>query len=41
LNGFTSFLGIGSGAPTATAFTITAGVSVSGDTLFVNYWCQP
>jgi hypothetical protein len=40
-NGGTSLFGIGNGAPSTTAFTITAGITVLGQTLTVNYQCQP
>lgn len=40
-NGGSTNFGIGNSAPTASAFNITAGISVSLATLTVNYTCQP
>jgi len=41
MNGGTSAFGIGNGVPSATSFTITAGITVVGATFNVNYSCQP
>lgn len=39
--GGATFFGIGEGTPTTTAFTITAGVTVTGSTVTVDYNCLP
>lgn len=41
MNGGTGFLGIGNSVATTTGMNITAGVTVLGLTLTVNYSCQP
>lgn len=41
MNGGATLFSIGNSAPTATAFNITAGISVIGATFNVNYVCQP
>jgi hypothetical protein len=40
-NGGASAFGIGWGAPSSTAFTITAGITVATSTLTVHYDCKP
>jgi hypothetical protein len=40
-NGGGSLFDVGNGAPSTTAFTITAGLTVIGATFNVNYQCQP
>lgn len=40
-NGGTSLYAVGNGAPTTTAFTVTAGITVAGATLTVGYQCVP
>lgn len=40
VNGQTTYLGIGHGAPTTAGFTITSAVSVSGKTVAIDYWCE-
>lgn len=41
MNGGATAFGIGNGAPSTTAFTITAAVSVASATFNVNYECRP
>jgi hypothetical protein len=41
MNGGTAFFGIGTSAPTTTAFNITAAISVIGTTFNVDYRCMP
>jgi len=41
MNGGAATFDIGTGVPSTTAFTITAGLTVVGATFNVDYWCQP
>lgn len=41
MNGGATLFSIGNSAPTASAFNITAGISVIGATFNVSYQCQP
>jgi hypothetical protein len=41
INGGGTFYGIGNSAPSTSSFVITDGVGIGGNTVNVNYWCQP
>jgi len=40
-NGGATLFGLGHGTPSTTAFTVTAGITVSASTVTVDYQCQP